>query len=60
MDPRERSNGIWHRSKVAKFAYFRCVSSPKINARAEPDTEEVGRRPVHQIHIEIILKIWGI
>lgn len=42
---------------VATATDLAGTSTPQVHARAKPDGQDVERRPVHQVKVEVILKL---
>ena len=40
--------------------YLTSTSTPQVDTRAQPHTEHVLRRPVHQVEVEVVLQLRGV
>lgn len=58
------SESLLHSNNKQKFTlqyrYLAGACAPQVNTRAQPHTEHIESRPVHQVKIKVILQLWSI
>lgn len=40
--------------------YLACAGTPQVDTRAKSHAEDVQRRPVHEVEVEVVLKLWSV
>mmetsp|Transcript_63313 Transcript_63313/g.181645 ORF Transcript_63313/g.181645 Transcript_63313/m.181645 type:complete len:360 (+) Transcript_63313:650-1729(+) len=59
LRPTDRGDGILG-PKVAELGHPAGASIPEVHTTAQADAQEVGRRPIDQVQVEVVLQLWRI